>query len=736
MQKDKKIKLSFYIVLAIFVFLIGYKIYLYLFESDYYSLNIKNINKCEQKIEQNHFEFAVIGNIKNSIGIFEKKLIPKLNKNDVDLLISTGNAVLGGSEDKYRVLYRSLEKLNIPYIIGVGEKEIEEFGLYNYYKHFGPLCFSFHLQQSYFIFLDSTDITSQAWQKNWLLKELQLAQKYKHIFVIINKPPFKATYKGLEKTKYVADSSYREFLQETFVQYNVTAVFSSNIEVFDQRQIKGVDFFISGGGGGFILDSDKGYYHYLKVSVQPDGVQYSVERLDSGLGPIAKRIESFWLFIHSIFYVSYFNYLLIVSFFGLVGIKLYTKIFRQTEYYRDFSLDEDIELNRNVSIAMFTNNYFPFLGGVPIAIYRLAKGLKQKKHTVHIFAPGTDKEESREIPVIRCGKIFKYKKFNEIPVANVFAPRIKKDFDVLSFDIVHVHHPFWLGNKGLKLAKKRKIPIVYTYHTRLEKYAHYFPALGLLFQNVLAHYMIKRFANKCDAIIAPTYSTEEYLRNIGVNTYIEIIPTGIDMDIYKSISSSKIKGLRDTYVKNGDLLLISVSRLTVEKNIHFLVQGLRYIKENIKIGFKCFIVGEGPEKENLQQTIYKNNLQEEVYLTGAMDSEELARYYLAADIFVFASKSETQGMVLLEAMAGNCPVVAVRSSGTDDVIQNGFNGFKTSESINVWGDKVVYLMEHFEERKYMSENAYTFATQHSIEQMAHKVEKVYAKAISKKSMAS
>lgn len=330
---------------------------------------------------------------------------------------------------------------------------------------------------------------------------------------------------------------------------------------------------------------------------------------------------------------------------------------------------------KKLKIAMFTNNYFPFIGGVPISISRLSKELRNEGHDVYIFAPKypnqeTDKDEG----VVRC-KLLRYHKtkiFN-FAIVNIFSSRIRKEFERHDFDIVHVHHPFWMGTKGLKLAKKHNIPSILTYHTRFDKYYHYVPIAKKLFKNILAHQIVKKFSQKCTTIFAPTDSSKEYLTEIGVERPISVIPTGIDFEVFEEAKFDIFDGVKEEtlkkkYAKNGEVLLCSVSRLSEEKNIYFLIDSMKYIKEHTNIPFKCIIVGEGPEEGNIRAKIQAENLTGNIELVGNIPPDEISKYYIASDLFVFSSKSETQGMVLLEAMAGYCPVVAVSAGGIEDVI--------------------------------------------------------------------
>ena len=737
-NKTKVILLSSILILSI---IISYRIYAPRSIQNFNAVNLRNIEKVKETLnDKRNFSFAVLGNIKNSITTFDKKILPKLNKENVDFIISTGNNVVDSGEGKYRVLYRTLSDMRIPFITGVGENEVKEEGYKNYYKYFGPFYFSFQVNNSYFIFLDTTGHSPKPWQKTWLESELKQSLKYDNRFIIMNKPPMEINVDYLldEDTKYIADKQERNYYKQIFAKYDVTSIFSSNLEIYDKKEFKGVPYFVSGGAGGaMILDSPKSFYHYLKVDVSPQGIEYKVVEINKEFGflhpKVAKFVENVWIFLQSFMYTNYTTVLLILVIIFIVGFMFYLELRREVNYYREFtSADRNIR-DKKLKIAIFTNNYFPFIGGVPISIARLTKGLRKLGHEVYIFAPEyPESSEKNTENVIRCKTILHRERNGmEMPIVNIFSSEIEKKFKEIDFDLVHAHHPIWLGSKGLSLAEEHEIPRVLTYHTRLEKYSHYLPDFMIfkrLFENRIAHYIIKKASNRSDAVFAPTETAKEYLRNIGVSKHIKVLPTGIDFDDYQ-VKETELNKLDNKYKSNDELILLSVSRLSKEKNLYFLVEALKYIKENTQLDFKCLIVGDGSEKENLEEYLRENNLKDYVQLIGSVDYQEISKYYSLADLFVYASKSETQGMVLLEAMAGKTPVVAVRSSGIDDVIDNGYNGYKVPEEIELWSKKVIELMKDRTLLTEMSNNAYQYAKNNSIEEMAKEAVEVYNKVI-------
>ena len=730
MNHKKNLKLYLISILLLITVLISYKIYLVVYETDYQALNTENLYLIEAELNgKTSYSFAVIGNIRNSMRIFEKRIAPLIQDNEADFMISVGNAVYDGAEGRYRLLCRGLGKLGIPYLLTVGHNETEDFGAGRFYRHFGPYFFSFHLENAYFIFLDSTGLTSWEWQIRWLKQELTNAGNYPYRFVFLNHSIFPLPGYAPNKTHYVIEENLSRDLQRLFSEHGVSAVFSAGYPTYHETVSQGVRYIISGDGGGLLLERSRPY-QFLKIDVKAGQIVYQNVSAAARLGLFQEKLEILKLFLHSFFYMNLFNSLLILCIVGLIAVRLYLQILRQQNLYRDFNFDEQMIPQKPLRVAMFTNNYLPFIGGVSLSVDRLHRGLLQLGSAVKIFAPDYQQSwtDPDDVSIVRCPALFHTRK-ERFPVANIFSRKIEMEFRSFDCDLVHVHHPFWLGGKGMRLARKGGIPVILTYHTRLEHYTHYFPLPGTALKNIVAHYMIKRFANNCDAIITPTASTEEYLRNLGVSALIETIPTGISLEDYKQWSPKEVRSLRDQYASPGESLLISVSRMAKEKNIDFLIAGLAKVKERSHVPFKCLLVGDGPEKTRLEEKAKKLGLKDHLVFTGNVTPLEVVRHYLAADLFVFTSTSETQGMVLLEAMAGGCPVVAVRGSGVYDVVKDGFNGYKVAESTDNWAEAIICLLSDRKQLSILSENSRLFAEKFSLENITEKILILYRRTI-------
>lgn len=368
-------------------------------------------------------------------------------------------------------------------------------------------------------------------------------------------------------------------------------------------------------------------------------------------------------------------------------------------------------------IAMLTNNYKPYVGGVPVSIEHLADALRKRGHEVWVFAPSYD-DAMDTVTAQEEEYVVRYPSFPlkiaGAPAPNVLTGLFLKKVRELEIDIIHVHHPAITGNMALFLRKKTGIPVVFTYHTRYEEYLHYIAGLEKFEQYTgFFNWYLKKFSDCCDMLIAPTKGIRDYLLEKEVDTPIGIMATGIPEESYEP-DMQAAEAIRRKYQQAGedlpqaDYLFCTVSRLAVEKNLLFQLEGLAELKQMLAIAGKTFrhlIIGEGPQRKMLCEKIRELGLQENVVLVGNVPNAEMKNYQQAADLFLFTSKSETQGIVLLEAMAVGTPVVAVDASGVCDIVEDGRNGYRTAEDAHVWAERIAYVMEKENIRAEMSGNA-------------------------------
>lgn len=388
-------------------------------------------------------------------------------------------------------------------------------------------------------------------------------------------------------------------------------------------------------------------------------------------------------------------------------------------------------------IAMITNNYKPFVGGVPISIERQAAALRRRGHQVVIFAPDYGQTEE-EPDVIRCE--IRGKMVNGMVYPKIINRQVLEEFQRRTFDCIHVHQPMYAGNTALYLGRKYEIPVIYTYHTKYEDYLHYIPLFreeekaGWMRRKliragrtkVVPAYM-KWFIGQCDMVLAPSRGMKEKIEKQGTRTKVELFPTGLEEGFYEDHAQQAAE-IRKAFVEGGASLFCTVSRMEEEKNLLFLLRGIRELKAAGRMAFKVLFLGEGSAKEMLRQQAKDWNIEEETIFLGNVPNDKIPDYLQASDLFLFASKSETQGMVIQEALAAGCPVVAVKASGVEDAIENGRNGFLTPEDVGVWSRKVWAALEPelLEKMKFYAKES---AQKYRLEYLAEQEEGFYRKCI-------
>ncbi|HAR62673.1 MAG: glycosyltransferase family 4 protein [Candidatus Margulisiibacteriota bacterium] len=371
-------------------------------------------------------------------------------------------------------------------------------------------------------------------------------------------------------------------------------------------------------------------------------------------------------------------------------------------------------------IAIFTDTYKPQINGVVTSIEIFRKELEKKGHKVFIFAPMLPGENKRLKRVFRFNSVtYPFQREHRL----VFPySRILNKFDRLKIDIIHSQTPFSMGLLAAYLSKKYKIPLVHTYHTLFTEYLHYIKLEGEVFKNVVK-WASKRYCNLCDLIIVPSAKILEELKEYGVASPIEIIPTGIE-----SIDTSllvKADALKEQYnIPTNRRLLCFVGRLGKEKNIEFLINAMPSILISVK-NTQLIIVGDGPEKIPLQKLAKKLQIQDNITFTGYVDRKIVFSIVRMSDIFIFASTTETQGLVLIEAMSMRTPVVAVDAMGVSDVLQGNYGGILTPDNVSKFSDKIVDLLQNPVLLEQKSEEATHRADEWSAENMTEKLLKCY-----------
>lgn len=320
-------------------------------------------------------------------------------------------------------------------------------------------------------------------------------------------------------------------------------------------------------------------------------------------------------------------------------------------------------------IGMFTNNYRPRVSGPAVSIENLSGALRQLGHEVHIFAPKYPKATKSEglvhrFPSLRwSGKLFQ-------PMPFDLSFKINGLIERLGFDIIHTHHPFWLGQIALRYAQRLKVPLVFTQHAFYHKYPQEFLGLPVEPLEKIIVRTRNAYLKKCAAIIAPSRAVKRELLTAHPPVAVSVIPSGIDLKKFAPDSRRRQIFRRQLGLKSNEVALLCVARLAFEKNVDFLLTALAPLLK-ARAGVKLFLVGDGLARPMLKNAARGLDIKGQVLFPGAVEYENLPDWYRAADVFVYPSLFETQGLALIEAMAAGLPVVARSSETTREILAQG-----------------------------------------------------------------
>ncbi|MFN2357518.1 MAG: glycosyltransferase [Desulfotignum sp.] len=379
---------------------------------------------------------------------------------------------------------------------------------------------------------------------------------------------------------------------------------------------------------------------------------------------------------------------------------------------------------------MFTNTYLPHVGGVARSVHNFAQDLQKAGHRILIVAPtfpeaGIDDTEDDMILRVPAIQNFNGSDFSmRIPVPFYITERLE-DFKA---DIIHSHHPYLLGDAAFRAARRHRLPLVFTHHTLYEEYAHYVAGDNENFRRFALN-LSTMYANLCDQVVAPSKSIADLIQERGVTTPVTEIPTGVDTAFFGSADGHAFK--KEWQIPENAFVIGHVGRLAPEKNLVFLAKSVARSMKTLADTWFC-VAGEGPEKTQIQDIFAAHNLLDRLVLTGNLTGKDLADAYHAMDMFVFSSKSETQGMVLTEAMAAGTPVIALDAPGAREVVRHNRNGMLLDGDADdkAFSQALCDAVSHPEKTAAWQKCALQTAQDFSRKVCAQKVSDLYAHAIS------
>lgn len=379
-------------------------------------------------------------------------------------------------------------------------------------------------------------------------------------------------------------------------------------------------------------------------------------------------------------------------------------------------------------IAFFTNTYLPVISGVVRSVESYREALTKQGHTVFIFAQ-SDGEYVDKDPFI-----FRYPSLllpiqTEVSAVIPVSPFVEQLLPFLKPDVIHTHHPFLLGQTAARWAETLSVPLVFTFHTQYTEYTHYFPlpqeAIQDFLKGAIKNWLVE-YMQRCQHIVIPSESMKEVLtQDYGLRDCYTVIPTGMDLEPFRR---SDGKALRSREGWQDDIVLISTGRLALEKNWPTLLQAAQKVHLDHP-SLRLVLIGDGPEKGALQALATELGIAERVTFTGALPFSDIPAYLKAADLFGFASVTETQGLVTMEALAAGLPVVAVDGSGTRDIIENGKQGFLVPNDPEALAASINRLLDSPEKLRAFRRRALKKAKTFDMKGLTKQMIQVYEQAI-------
>ena len=386
-------------------------------------------------------------------------------------------------------------------------------------------------------------------------------------------------------------------------------------------------------------------------------------------------------------------------------------------------------------VLFISDVYFPRVNGVSTSIRTFRQDLAHCGVDTLLVAPGytapgapigaADDTPSDERAVVRVTASPVPRDPEDRRMSWRALTRTLDDLATRGFDLVHIHTPFIAHYAGVRFARRANIPCVATYHTFFEEYLHhYVPVLPRAFSRLLARRFTRSQCAAVQALVAPSEAMRAVLTGYGVTTPIHVVPTGLAADRFRAGDGRAFRARAG--IAPGRPLLAYIGRVAHEKNIGFLVRVLARVLQRVPQAL-LVIAGEGPAREALRSQVAALGLEPHVQFAGYLERDgALLDCYAAADVFVFASRTETQGLVLLEAMAQGTPVVSTAELGTRSILVPGCGALVVPEELPAFAAAVGRVLGDAGLRTALGARGLAYARSWSSSAMAARLAAVYA----------
>jgi glycosyltransferase involved in cell wall biosynthesis len=378
-----------------------------------------------------------------------------------------------------------------------------------------------------------------------------------------------------------------------------------------------------------------------------------------------------------------------------------------------------------MKVGFFTDGYLPQLDGVGINLSTLVEALRRAGQEVYVVAPKHPGFKDKDPHVYRLRSVSVHKK----PEWRMAFPFPEKDLQKASkipFDIVHGHAGGPVSFLGFEIARRKNLPYVFTYHTLWNRYTHYI-LKGKVLTPKIMEVATKIYCNLCTVVIAPTRRVKKELERYGVTKPIHVIPGRLELSRFRNVERGFLR--KRLHLPKETKIILYVGRLGKEKNVDLIIKSFSLVARNEK-NARLVFVGDGPEREKLEKLAKKEGVGDKTLFTGFIDKADIPSVYADGDVFVFASQTETQGLVVPEALASGLPSVVVDDPAFEEVVIDGYNGLLASDQPDDFSSKVTQLLDNQNLRTKLSENAKKFAIENfSIEQQVEEHLETYKKAL-------
>ncbi len=373
-----------------------------------------------------------------------------------------------------------------------------------------------------------------------------------------------------------------------------------------------------------------------------------------------------------------------------------------------------------VRLGVFTDSYLPRISGVVRSVETFVTELRRQGHHASIYAPAYRGYTDSDPDVIRFPSV-RPPGHPDFPLAIPLDRRFLAKVRARRLTAIHTHSPFLMGAAGRYAARRLRLPLIFTHHTMYAEYVHYVPLVSLRFSREVVTRYTARYCNRCTAVIAPSRAVRDWLHRIGVTTPITVLATaGFELERLERLDPGWV---RPRYgVPPGAPLVITVGRLAPEKRFDILLSA--FARASAGDSARLLVVGGGPQETTLRRLVGELGIAARVIFTGPLEHDRVLDCYAAADVFAFASPTETQGLVIVEAMAAGLPVAAVGAGGVAEVVGVD-GGLLTDLHPSALGAAIRRLLEDAELRRGLAARGRVAARAYAIEALTHQLLELY-----------